>query len=59
MFVCFLKICLDYDNTFIKNCALMALNNPIPYADNNYKQMVRKYGNVLKILKCAQLWSFL
>ncbi len=46
-FIGFLKKCLDHDNATVKNVALIALNNPMSCAGNNYRHILSKYQNVL------------
>ncbi len=36
-FICFLMKCLDHDNAVVKNITLIALNNPMFHAGNNYR----------------------
>ncbi len=52
-FICFLKKCLDHDNATVKNVALIALHNSMSFADNNYRQILSKYHNVLNNPTCV------
>ncbi len=52
-FICFLKKCLDHDNTTAKNVALIALNNHMSFARNNYRHILSKYQNVLNNPTCV------
>ncbi len=45
--------CLDNDNAAVKNVALIALNNPMSCAGNNYRQILSKYANVLNNPTCV------
>ncbi len=58
-FICFLKKCLDHDNATIKNVGLISLKNPMSYAGNNSRQILRNYQNVLNNPTCVyvQLYS--
>ncbi len=49
----FLKKYLDHDNATVKNVALIALNNPMSCAGNNYRHILSKYQNVLNNPTCA------
>ncbi len=46
-FICFLKKCLDRDNATVKNVTVIALNDPMSCAVNNYRHILSKYQNVL------------
>ncbi len=52
-FICFLKKFLDHDNVAVNNFALIALNNPMSCAGNNYRHILSKYQNVLNNPKCV------
>ncbi len=52
-FICFLKKFLDHDNATVKNVALIALNNPMSCACNNYRHILSKYQNVLNNPTCV------
>ncbi len=52
-FICFLKKCLNHNNATVKNSALIALNNPMSCAGNNYRQILSKYQNVLNNPTCV------
>ncbi len=41
------KSCINHDNATVKNVALIALNNPMFCAGNNYRQIISEYQNVL------------
>ncbi len=49
----FSKECLDHDNATVKSVALIALNNPMSCAGNNYRQILSKYPNVLNNPTCV------
>ncbi len=52
-FIYFLKKCIDHDNATIKDVALIALNNPMSCAANNYRHILSKYQNVLNNPACV------
>ncbi len=52
-FIGFLKKCLDHDNPTVTIVALIALNNPMSYAGNNYKHILSKYQDVLNNPTCV------
>ncbi len=52
-FICFLKKCLNHDNVTVKNVALIALNNRMFCAGNNYRQILSNYQNVLNNATCV------
>ncbi len=52
-FICFLKQCLDDDNAIVKNVTLIALNNIMCCAGNNYRHILSKYQNVFNNPTCV------
>ncbi len=57
-FICFLKKCLNHDNATVKNVALIAINNSMSCAGNNYRQILSKYRNVLNNPTCVYVKGY-
>ncbi len=41
-FICFLRKCLDHDNATVRHDTLIALNNPMSCASNNYRKILSR-----------------